>query len=141
MNSVQFKVVWIDDDGMFQLAVRATSSKHAAYHETYLYPQDLEAFAAGLKDFPQGADAEVVLESGATDPKWHDYFRMRAFLLKPTGYSALEFESEVRGDPPIRAEAHFFLPGLPADFNRLGAELITWLNDTAEPLLFEWKNY
>ena len=141
MNSVQFRILWTDDDGMIELAVKASGSTHTAYHKTYLYPYELEAFAAGLRDFPQVASPEVVLTSGSKDPKSYDYFRLRVLLLKPTGYSALEFDSEIRGDPPNRAEVHFFLPGLPADFNRMGSELSRWLTDTSEPLLFEWKIY
>ena len=140
MNSVEFAVVWTDYDGMFKVGVKASSSTHTAYHETYLYPDELEAFAAELKEFPRAAGAEVVLESGAKDPKYYDYFRMRVFLLKPLGLSALELESEVREDPPVRAEVHFFIPGMPADFNRMGSKLIEWLVDTNGPLVVEWKD-
>ncbi|HEX7331761.1 MAG TPA: hypothetical protein VF290_09685 [Pyrinomonadaceae bacterium] len=140
MNSVEFAVVWTDYDGMFKLAVKASSLTHAAYHETYLYPDELEAFASELKEFPRAAGAEVVLESGAKDPKYHDYFRMRVFLLKPLGLSALELESEVREEPPNKAEVHFYIPGMPSDFNRMGAELLAWLADTTAPLVIEWKD-
>lgn len=125
MNALRFTVLWTDDDGMTQLAVTASSPVHATYHETYVYPDSLEEFAAALKEFPRGSADEVVLECGSKDPKWHDYFRMRVFLLRLTGFSALEVESEVRGDPPVCAEAHFFIPGMPADFNRMGSELIS----------------
>ena len=139
MNSVEFTVLWTDYDGMFKLAVKGSSSLNAAYHETYLYPDDLEAFAAELKEFPRAAGAEVVLECGSKDPQWYGYFRMRVLLLSRRGPSALEIESEVREDPPVRAECHFFIPGMPADFNRLGSELTRWLADTSAPLCFEWK--
>jgi hypothetical protein len=43
--------------------------------------------------------------------------------------------------PVLRAEVHFFIPGMPADFNRLGSELTKWLADTSEPLRVEWKNH
>ena len=139
MNFLEFTILWTDYDGMFKLAVRASSSTHAAYHETYLYPEDLEAFATELKDYPRASDAEVVLECGSKALNFHDYFRLRVFLLKLTGHSALEFESEVRGDPPLRAESHFFIPGWPADFNRLGSKLIAWLADTSAPVRIEWE--
>ena len=138
MNSIEFTVLWTDSDGMVQLGVKASSSTHAAHHETYVYPDDLQAFAADLQEFPQAGGAGVVLECGSKDPKWSDYFRIRVFLLKPTGLSALELESEVRGDPPVRAEIHFFIPGMPADFNRFGSQLSGWLADTSEPLCVEW---
>ena len=140
MNSLQLTVLWKDYDGMLSLAVRATSAAHSAYHETYVYPSSLSKFAEGLKGFPSPSGEELALECGSKDPKWHDYFRMRVLLVKPTGQSALEFESEVREDPPFRAECHFFVAGLPADFNRMGAELAAWLAEPAKPLRVEWQN-
>lgn len=141
MNSLEIEILWTDDDGMVKLAVRASSFTHAAYHETYLYPDDLAAFAAELKEYPRANDHEIALECGSKAPNVHDYFRLRVFLLKRTGPSALEFESEVRGDPPYSAESHFFIPGWPADFNRLGSELIAWLADPSAPLRIEWENH
>lgn len=140
MNSVEFTVIWTDDDGMIKLAVKALSSLHAAYHETYLYAECLEEFATALKAFPRSSTDEAVLESGSKDPKGHDYLRLRVFLLSRRGPSALEVESEVRDDPPVRAEAHFFIPGMPGDFNRIGSELIAWLGDTRFPLRVDWRD-
>ena len=141
MNSLEFKVLWTDDaDGMLQLAVEAASSTDSAYHETYVFPEGLAVFAAEITSFPRAADAEVVLECGSKAPNWHDYFRMRVALVKVNGHSALELESEVRKDPPGRPEVHFFIPGMPADFNRMGAELIEWLADTSVPWRFEWRS-
>jgi hypothetical protein len=139
-NFVEFTVLWTDDDSMVRLAVKASSSVHVTYHETYLYPDDLEEFATALKEFPRSSADEVVLECGSKDPKWYGYLRLRVFLLSRRGTAALEVESEVREDPPVRAEAHFFIPGLPADFNKMGSALIAWLSDTRPPLRFEWKD-
>jgi len=140
MNSVEFTVLWIDYDSMFKLAVKASNSVHATYHETYLYPNYLEDFATALQQFPRSSADEVILECGSKDPKSYGYLRLRVFLLSLRGPSALEVESEVREDPPVRAEAHFFIPGMPADFNRMGSELIAWLADTRLPLRMEWRN-
>ena len=133
-------MLWTDDDGMFKLAVRVSSSVHATYHEGYLYPVSLEEFATALKEFPRDSSDEVVLECGSKDPKWYGYLRMRVFLLSRRGPSALEIESDIREDPPDRAEAHFFIPGMPADFNRMGAALTAWLADTKHPLRIEWRS-
>lgn len=140
MNYLEFQVLWIDDDSMLQLGVRAANSFHAMHQEVYVYPEALEEFAAGLKEFPRDGAHEVGLRSGSKDPQWYGYLRMRLFLLKPTGLSALEIESEVRLAPPLRAEAHFFIPGLPADFNRIGSELNGWLSDTTRPFRIEWSD-
>ncbi|HET8669301.1 MAG TPA: hypothetical protein VFM05_01385 [Candidatus Saccharimonadales bacterium] len=139
-NFVEFTVLWTDDDSMVKLAVKASSSVHATYQETYLYPDDLEEFATALKEFPRSSADEVVLECGSKDPKWYGYLRLRVFLLSRRGISALEVESEVREDPPVRAEAHFFISGMPADFNKMGSALIAWLADTRSPLRVEWKD-
>jgi hypothetical protein len=140
MNVVELTILWTDDDGMLQLAVRATSPTHSAYHETYVYPDSLASFAQELREYPRAVGAEVVLECGSKNPKWHDYLRMRIFMLTSTGQSALELESEVRGSAPSRAEAHFFVPGMPADFNRLGAEIVAWLSNPSERFRIEWRN-
>jgi hypothetical protein len=141
MNSIELTVLWTDDDGMLKLTVKVSSLVHATYHnEAYLYPDSLQEFASALKEFPRDSADEVVLESGSKEPKWYGYLRLRVFLLSPRGPSALEVESEVREDPPVRAEAHFFIPGMPADFNRMGAALTSWLADTTHPLRFEWTS-
>jgi len=49
------------------------------------------------------------------------------FLLSRRGPSALEVESDLREYPPGRAVVHFFMPGMPANFNKLGSELLGWL--------------
>jgi len=127
MNSLQLTFIWVDDDGMLQLGIGVSSPSHSLYHETYVYPDQLVAFAEGLKAFPINTEAEVTFECGSKDPKFHDYIRIRAFVLNPNGHSALEIESEVRGAAPVRAESHFFVAGLPADFNNLGKKIATWL--------------
>lgn len=69
MNFVEFTVLWTDHDGMIQLGVKVSGSVHAAYHETYLYPSELEELATALRDFPRSSEDEVVLECGSKDPK------------------------------------------------------------------------
>ncbi|HEY5757543.1 MAG TPA: hypothetical protein VIU34_17060 [Steroidobacter sp.] len=59
MNFLQLEVVWTDSDDMLQLAVTATGTTHSAYHETYLYPESLAAFAAVLETFPTKGEAEA----------------------------------------------------------------------------------
>ncbi|MFC4312199.1 hypothetical protein ACFPN2_24165 [Steroidobacter flavus] len=140
MNSLRFQVLWTDSDTMLSLAVTVSGSTHSTYHETYLYPETLTKFAAALENFPWNGATEASLESGAKDPQYHDYLRLRVFLIKPTGQSALEVESEVRGAAPLRAEAHFYVRGLPMDFNRVGAAINAWLTDTSAPLRVEWED-
>ncbi len=132
--------MWTDDDGMLELSIRASSRAHTLYHETYVYPDALVAFGEKLKAFPQSATSEVALECGSKDPQFHDYIRLHLFVLKPTGSSALEIESEIGGSPPLRAENHFFIPGMPADFNRFGSELVAWVKNPDRPLRVEWQD-
>ena len=138
MSRFEFKVIWTDDDGMFQLGMSMSSSTHMTYHEAYVYPDSLSEFATALLSFPQDLKAEAILTCGSKDPQWYGYLRIRVFVLKPTGHSAMEIESDVRGVPPASATIHFFVPGAPADFNRLGTELLKWLERPAERLVVEW---
>lgn len=140
MNRVDFNVIWTDDDGMLQLGLTVASRTRCAYHETYLYPETMATFAQSLTQFPESQASEAVFECGSREPGAHDFFRMRAFVLKPNGHSALEVESRMRGDPPACAEFHFYVPGMPADFNRLGVELLAWLRLPSERLVVEWQD-
>jgi hypothetical protein len=140
MSRIEFEVLWTDDDGMLQLGIAASSSTHTAYHETYVYPKGLSEFATSLLSFPANLKAEAILECGSKDPQWHDYLRLRVFVLKPTGHSAMEVDSDVRGAPPVCATTHFYATGEPADFNRLGAEILKWLDDPAARLVVEWRD-
>jgi len=138
---MEFEVIWTDTDEMLQLGIKVSSRKNSAYHETYVYPDELAKFAGQLRGFPENAKSEVVFQCGSMDPKFHDFIRMRIFVLKSNGHSALELESDVRGIPPVCANVHFYVPGMPSDFNRLGTELGTWLKDPRDPLMVEWKNF
>jgi hypothetical protein len=105
-----------------------------------LYPNDLATFADALKAFPRDTKSEVVLEAGSKDPKWHGYLRLRVFVLNATGHSAMEVESDVRGSPPVSATSHFYVPGTPADFNRLGSEMSDWVKNPIDRLVVEWRD-
>jgi hypothetical protein len=138
MQRIGFEVIWTDDDGMFQLGVRVESATHSAYHETYTYPAGLLKFGEALAAYPNVVSSQVIFEAGSLNPEFHDFFRLKVFMLKVTGQSALEFTSVVRGSPPICSEDHFFVSGLPADFNRLGVALQDWLKKPDVPLVVEW---
>jgi hypothetical protein len=139
MQSIHFEVLWTDYDGMLQLAIRASSETHTAYHETYSYPKDLMQFGEALKVYPTNQLSQAVFVSGSKEPQTHDFMQLKVFMLKSTGHSVLEFSSEVRGVPPVCAESHFFIPGFPADFNKLGAMLCDWLKNPDTPLAVEWQ--
>jgi hypothetical protein len=140
MNSLELKVLWMDSDEMLQVGIKASSELHATYHEAYVYPESLKAFADQLKAFPQTGRAEAILESGSKDPKFYGSLRLRVFCLKPTGQSAMEVESEVRAAPPLFAKGHFYIPGMPADFNRMGHSIASWLEKPDDLLHVEWSN-
>jgi hypothetical protein len=140
MNSIVLTVLWTDSDEMLQLGIRLSSRAHMLYHETYIYPDELMAFAKGMMTFPQNANSEVTMESGSRDPKLSDYIRLRAFVLTPNGHSAIEVESQIPGAAPLLAENHFYIPGLSADFDRLGADMAKWLGMRDEPLQVEWRD-
>ena len=97
-------------------------------------------FAQQLQEFPQDLKSNVVLELGSQTQEAHDYLLMKVLVLAPTGHSALEYRSRVCGRPPVRADSHFYVPGMPADFNSLGARLVAWLSEPKSPMIFEWDN-
>jgi hypothetical protein len=140
MPRLEFKVLWRDSDEMLKLQVAASNGTHAAIHETYIYPQELQEFGTRLQDFPCEGAREVILESGSDDPRCHDQMCLRAFLLLPTGRSALEVKFETRGIPPASSRHLFYLTGEPAAFNRLGADLCAWETDKDAPMISEWRD-
>ena len=140
MPRLEFKVLWRDTDEMLQLQIAASNATHAAVHETYVYPRELKEFGTRLQDFPSEGAREVTLESGSNDPRCRDQMSLRAFLLLPTGRSAIEVKFETRGDPPASSRHLFYLTGEPAAFNRLGADLLAWNTDTDVPMITEWRD-
>jgi hypothetical protein len=139
-NSIELSLLWKDDDGLLGLAIRFSSAMHSLYHETCVYPVVLGQFAEGLKSFPSNPKAAVTLKCGSEDPKFLEYLRLCVFVLKPNGHSVLEIESEVRSDPPSREKCHFFIAGMPADFNRLGASIEAWIQRPNELFRMEWQD-
>lgn len=140
MPRLEFTVLWRDTDGMLKLQIVASNGPQSAAHETYIYPEALREFGARLQEFPIEGAREVVLESGSDDPKCHEQIRLRAFLLLPTGRSAIEVQFETRGIPPACAQHRFYLTGEPAAFNRLGAELSAWNTNADSQLVSEWRD-
>lgn len=140
MERVEFKTLWVDDDGMLSISVTASNGRNANSLDTFIYPNQLLAFAGELEKFPSSPGHEPLLESGSADPKWHDHLKIRAFMHDAAGHSAFEFRMENRGSPPAAAASHFYLPCNPADVNSLGAMLRVWLKDPSMPLCLEWRN-
>jgi len=140
MNRVELNVISTHDDGIVQLGITIASLRRCAYHETYLYPESMAAFAESLMQFPQSQASEAVFECGSREARAHDFIRLRTFVLKSNGHSALEVDSRMRGEPPACAELHFYVPGMPADFNRVGLELSAWLQSPTERLVVEWQD-
>ena len=139
MPRIEFKQLWTDDDGMVQLQITAASQTHRAVHDTYTTAERIHAFADSLRTFPQHPQAEVSFECGGRDATWRDYLGRRAFVLKPTGQSALEIELALHDAPPAAVQCHFYLAATPADLNRLGEELSRWLTAPTAALAVEWR--
>ena len=137
---LEFKTLWRDTDDMLALQVTVQGGGHAATHEAYVYPQHLDEFGAALKAFPFGGAREAVLESGAEDPKFYGHMKLRVFLLSGFGRSALEMQHEIRGEPPHRASATFYILGEPASFNRLGEDICQFVASNSQTMRTEWRD-
>ena len=141
MPSVEIELLGTDDDSMLFLVVYAKSESHSVAHESYVYPDELRTFAASLRAFPRSLGDEVVFETGSRAPEWAGFLSLRAYVLRPTGHSALAVEAMQRGDTLRTSESTFAIGALPADLNRLGAELEQWLADPSRRLVVSWRNY
>ena len=140
MPFMAFKSVSSDDDGLLQVAFTAGHSSANAAMYVYLYPDQIEHFAAELERFPTGLTHEVVLESGSSDPKWYGHLRVRVYVMDSAGHSAVEVLIDDRGEPPGRASHHFYLPCNPADMNEVGRRLKQWISHPAQEVRVDWRD-
>ena len=124
---------------MLQLEVTASNDVQVGNQDFYVYPETITEFGKKLLEFPKTASDVVAIEYG-TEPDYYCYFRLSAVVLDLRGHSALEIKFNNRGDPPIKAECHFFLACEPATINELGKRLLAWSNEMKEPFHHEWKN-
>ena len=135
-----FKSISSDDDGLLQVALATGHSSAHATMDVYLYPDQLERFAAELEQFPMTLTQEVVLESGSSDPKWYGHLRVRVYVVDSVGHSAVEVSIDYRGDPLGPISHHFYLPCNPADMNELGRRLRPWISHPEQELRVEWRD-
>lgn len=138
MNSLAIKLQRWDEDGVSLFLFSASNNTHSVRHETYCDAQSLQVFADDLVTFPQSHEHEISFESGSKDENYHDYILLDAHIISRTGKSILRIESIVRGDPSVSSNAEFGMAGYPADFNRLGSTLNSWLSDMTQEFFFEW---
>jgi hypothetical protein len=78
----------------------AANSSANATMDVYLYPVQLEKFAAELGRLPLSLAHEAVLESGSSDPTWYGHLRVQVCVMDNAGHSAVEILIDRRGPPP-----------------------------------------
>ena len=129
--------LWQDDDGMLQLQLRVALEHQALSQEFYAYPEGLREFGGRLVAFPCSNTDSPVFEYGANSAEAVCWVRMRAYMYDGSGHSALEFITQNNLQPPAQASAVFSAKLEAASLNRLGHELVLWLNSKEPNFEFE----
>ena len=139
MPFIEIERIWTDDDEMLQLDVWVSNDIQVGKQDFYIYPDEFSEFAKKLQEFPKSISDEVKIEYGE-DPKYYCYLTLSALVLDSVGHSAIEFKFDNRLDPPLQAQAHFYLQCEPATINEFGKKLISWAGVMKDVFRYEWKN-
>ena len=139
MPFIEIERIWTDDDEMLQLDVRASNDSQVGKQDFYIYPEDFSEFGKKLQEFPKSTNDVAKLVYGE-DPKYYCYLSLSAVVLDSVGHSAIEFKFDNRLDPPLQAQAHFYMQCNPATINELGKKLVSWGGEMKEAFRYEWKN-
>ncbi len=129
--------LWSDTDGMLQVEVFLEGNGYSATQDIYVYPNELQAFAERLKNFPSSVTDEAVLEVGSTQANAYCWLKLRAYLYDSLGHSALELSVQRNAAPQLCARSQFSVLVEAASLNTLGAEIANWACANDQPLVFE----
>lgn len=104
------------------LLVQASNGRQTGELEIYAATEDLVRCADALSAFPRHATEVFLWEIGSERPedRWAFYFRLRAFVAKPSGECALQVRFNNNQDLPAREITEFCLQAEPSQINRLG---------------------
>ena len=124
-----------DDEYAWHTELTASNGSSVASQDVYLAPNHLREFASQLRDFPTSI-ATFELEKLATGSPW--FVRLAAIQVDALGHSALSVLMSNNGvRPHIKVQSEFSIyPVDPAQINRLGAELLSWVDNSFEPFIW-----
>ena len=127
------------DDECWRAEVCASNGLFVATFAFYTHPTELEPFAQSLITFPRDIHDEARFEQG--QPKEPTYYLLiRAFLYDGSGHSAIEFSARGHSSERFSPSSRFFILAEASALNRLGQQLLRWLEHADEPLSWKPRN-
>ena len=125
------------DDDYWQLELRASNGRVTVKQELYAYREHFEPFADALQRFGTRPSDTAILEIGKDSDNWAYFIRLRVFFYSLSGNAAIQVIAKNRSAEPYGQSAEFFLRTEVATLNRLGKELVRWLNEPWSS--FSWQ--
>jgi hypothetical protein len=113
-----------DDEGL-HIELVASNGYFVATQDFYTYAEDLAEFAARLQIFPKSLRDEVKFKVGAEDHYCHVV--LSVYVYDEVGHSALEVLISYPGSRQVQSQSKFNIIAEPAQLNRLGETLSSWL--------------
>ena len=133
-SGLWLREVWIDEPYFWNLELRASSGYMATGLELFnCHPGVFSAFAEQLLAFGGRVEDEAVLGLGE-DAKSTSELILRAYLHDRVGHAALQVFTDNKMAAPDNEAAQFTIRCEVAALNRLGAALLTWIQQPEEDL-------
>jgi hypothetical protein len=125
-----------DDDGLWEIQLRATNGSYAAGQALYAYPENFVEFIAQLKSFGTTIHDEATFESGSESAGWAHFVLLHAFIHSPRGDAALHVRATNNQNGLHGHTAEFSISAEPGALNRLGRAIEQWVGNATEPLVW-----
>lgn len=117
---LRISTLWIDDDGMLQVELSASSRGNACELDFYAYPEQLTEFGEALSAFSGAAGQSAVFEIGSPKERSYCWIRVEAYPIDGVGHSALEICARKNGARHVSMSSMFSAELEVASINELG---------------------
>jgi hypothetical protein len=125
-----------DEEGLLHIELVASNGYFVATHDFYTYAEELEEFASRLQIFPKSTKDKMKFEVGMDVPDHYCHVVLTAYVYDEVGHCALEVQISNRGSRHVQTQSKFNIVTEPAQLNRLGETLDTWLKSNDKTM--EW---
>lgn len=126
-----------DDDDLLLYRLALSNGESATMLEFWAYADAFKEFGQQLAQFPLTAKSRVTFQIGQQNPRvtrWAYCLQLDVFCYLPNGASVIHTRLEKPDSLPFHYSSEFFLRALPADLNRLGQKLLSWVPREQEEL-------
>ena len=72
-----------DDDGLWEIEIRATNGRYAVGQQFYAYPENFADFITKLQTFGTSVRDEAIFESGKDRGDWAHFVLLHVFIHSP----------------------------------------------------------